>query len=230
MKKNIIFLLLISMFGLSCTNSYYTTKQSLEVEQKGQVLVENFLKKINPNIQIPKVNMQVGAKAGQNIYSGYYASNVVEAYFSVDSISYQIFVNLDDQSCYTNYGAQILENAFEQILSNFLKEKGVDSKIEVSNLKIDYLIVNHGIAVNNNPKKLVDVEVFLDSVFPINAINNPLEFFNNSFDNGQFYKVDINYCLEKDIDIQLFEEFCKKYNIPDLSVLNINNNYNKSSM
>ena len=155
--------LAISAAGLlaGCTQAQYTEDDSNKVTETARPIAEAWLKTLPGDSEITALTMEQGAKLGDSMYAGYYATNVASGTFELDGETYLFYVDTENGQVYSDYYLQDmdLDAAVQKQLAPYFEKYGYFSDFQVSGAHVSWRLVSHGIKDSKSKGREMDTEI-----------------------------------------------------------------------
>lgn len=203
-----IILIAVAVFLSSCVPNEYSNSDATNEINTGRNSILKYLENAAPESTITNINMVTGAKVGQSVYMGYYATHFVEADFAYNNKSYKILVNNENGEIWTNLNNYLIDDYYKLLLDPYCERYELGSEFAVSGPFLTYNLVSHNIEYK---KELIDTEFELTDMLPstVNAENI-----------GEFVKKNMEICKPgilyiyynsdktESFDARIFRDFC----------------------
>ena len=155
--------LAISAAGLlaGCTQAQYTEDDSNKVTETARPIAEAWLKTLPGDPEITALTMEQGAKLGDSMYAGYYATNVAGGTFELDGETYLFYVDTENGQVYSDYYLQgmDLDTAVQKQLVPYFEKYGYPADFQVSGAYVSWRLVSHGIKDSKSKGREMDTEI-----------------------------------------------------------------------
>ena len=171
----IIALMFVPVMLMGCTSYQYTDDTSEKVLASARSMAEVWLDTLPGEPEITGMEMLQGAKIGDSIYAGYYATDIAEGTFTLDGNTYLICVDTETEQVYSDYYLEEMDlnKAVENQMKPYFEQYGYTDDFTVSGTFISYHLVSHGI--RDTKGKELDTEVTVPNYFESSAFVIPVE-------------------------------------------------------